>query len=354
MNAKMIENAKEVRDLVYLALQEHTDWVTSSTIANELGLGREQVKTALHKLKTEHPEIVSSKSFGYKITAPKKNSEGYSDPTAMAAINKVDAELAAKVRNDDTNFVAKKEYNHSFYGTDYDDILPGTLWETSSSNGNADFFFVVSNMVNGAPVAFGLNVYPQDLDGYPDRKVDVIIDSVVSGVYVGDVSCLRSKPMKYFMGEVTIMRSSETLSMVKSAISKLLGFDESLKLEYEAGYQNGLKDGKECEDYKKALDEQHKEALAEEHQRGLREGTDKGYDTGYKDGYDTAKKELDYCKNDAIATEEAFHNLESKPEEKPVSDVQPLTIDDADVVQLITERNLYKTFYEQLLEVMKS
>lgn len=334
MNTKMIENAKEVRDLVFLTLQEHNDWVTSSTIANELGLGREQVKTALTKLKTEHPEIISSRSFGYKITTPKKNSEGYSDPTAMAAINKVDAELAA-ARGEDNN-VSKKEYNHSFYGADYDDILPGTLWETSNSNGNTDFFFVISNMVNGAPVAFGLNVYPQDLDGYPDRKVDVIIDSIVSGVYVGDVSCLRSKPMKYFMGEVTIKRPTETLAMIKSAISGLLGFADSLKTEYDSGYQNGLSDGKN------AAEEEHKEALAEEHQRGLREGTDKGYDKGYLDGKADAEKE--HAAKEVPVIE---------PEEKVgFSDIE--TVDYADIVQLVTERNLYKTFYEQLLEVMKA
>ena len=330
MNTKLIENAKEVRDLVYLALQEHNDWVTSSTIANELGLGREQVKTALTKLKTEHPEIITNRSFGYKITAGRKNSEGYSDPTAMAAINKVDAELAA-ARGEDNN-VSKKEYNHSFYGTDYDDILPGTLWETSSSNGNTDFFFVISNMVNGAPVAFGLNVYPRDLDGYPDRKVDVLIDSVISGVYVGDVSCLRSKPMKYFMGEITIKRSAETLAMVKSAISGLLGFADGLKTEYDSGYQNGLADGKTV-----AVS-----ALAEEHQRGLREGTDKGYDKGYLDGKADAEKE--HAKNETAAV------VEPEVEDS----VSPETVDYADVVQLITERNLYKTFYEQLLEVMKA
>lgn len=327
MNTKLVENAKEVRDLVYLALQEHTDWVTSSVIANELGLGREQVKTALGKLKTQHPEIISSKSFGYKITAPRKNSEGYSDPTAMAAINKVDVELAAKVRNDDANdYVSKKEYNHSFYGVDYDDILPGTLWETSGSNGNTDFFFVISNMVNGAPVAFGLNVYPQDLDGYPDRKVDVIIDSVVSGVYVGDISCLRSKPMKYFMGEVTIKRPTETLAMTKSAISGLLGFADSLKMEYDSGYQNGLADGKA------SGEEEHKEALAEEYQRGLTDGSRKGWDKGYEEGKKDGK--------------------EAEPESLKTDSEN--TVDYADVVQLITERNLYKTFYEQLLEVMKS
>ena len=345
MNTKQIENAKEVRDLVYLTLQEHNDWATSSTIANELGLDRDQVKSALYKLKAEHPEIISNRSFGYKITTPRKNSEGYSDLTAMAAINKVDAELAA-ARGEDNN-VSKKEYNHSFYGTDYNDILPGTLWETSSSNGNTDFFFVISNMVNGAPVAFGLNVYPRDLDGYPDRKVDVLIDSVISGVYVGDISCLRSKPMKYFMGEVTIKRSAETLAMVKSALSNLLGFADGLKTEYDSGYQNGLADGKA------AGEEEHKEALAEEHQRGLREGTDKGYDKGYKDGHDAGKKEADVKWN---ANEVARCNCcEYRNVERPEPEILPNeSVDYADIVQMITERNLYKTFYEQLLEVMKA
>ena len=338
MNTKMIENAKEVRDIVFLTLQEHNDWVTSSTIANELGLGREQVKTALTKLKTEHPEIISSRSFGYKITAPRKNSEGYSDPTAMAAINKVDAELAAS-RGED-NSISKKEYNHSFYGADYDDILPGTLWETSSSNGNTDFFFVISSMVNDAPVAFGLNVYPRDLDGYPDRKVDVVIDSVVSGVYVGDISCLRSKPMKYFMGEVTIKRPTETLAMAKSAIASLIGMDEVIRDEHKAGYNEGYFKG--FDEGKASETEAHKEALAEEHQRGLREGSDKAYDKGYKDGFDAGKKESeDLQQAQAILDDD-------------ISKIEPETVDYADVVQLITERNLYKTFYEQLLEVMKS
>lgn len=320
------KSAEETRELIYLALQDHGDWTTSAQLSEELGIDRDTIKNSFRKLKQEHPNIISSRQFGYKIVAERKNSEGYSDPTAQAAVDSVDAELTTK--NGVVNkSISKKEYNHSFYGADYDDILPGTLWETSSSNGNTDFFFVISNMVNGAPIAFGLNVYPQDEDGYSDRKTDVVIDSVVSGVYIGDVSCLRSKPMKYFMGEVTIMRPSETLSMVKSAISKLLGFDESLKLEYEAGYQIGLSDGK---------------SAAEEHQRGLREGTDKGYDKGYKDGYDTCKKEVeDERKAQTILDDD-------------ISKIEPETVDYADVVQLITERNLYKNFYEQLLEVMKA
>lgn len=326
-----VKAAEETRELIYLALQDHDDWVTSAQLSEELGIDRDAVKAHFRKLKQEHPNIVSSRQFGYKITTEQKNSEGYSDPTAKAAIDRVDAELAAKngVVNES---ISKKEYNHSFYGADYDDILPGTLWETSSSNGNTDFFFVISSMVNGAPVAFGLNVYPQDEDGYPDRKVDVVINSVVSGVYIGDVSCLRSKPMKYFMGEVTIMRSSETLSMVRSAISKLLGFDESLKLEYEAGYNNGLAEGKS------AAEEEHKEALAEEYQKGLTDGTRKGWDKGYEEG----KKEVEDERNaQAILDED-------------ISKIEPETVDYADIVQILTERNLYKTFYEQLLEVMKA
>ena len=340
MNTKMIENAKEVRDLVFLTLQEHNDWVTSTIIANELGLGREQVKTALGKLKTEHPEIISSKSFGYKITASKKNSEGYSDPTASTAINTVcDSQSGDKDR----------EYNTSYYGACYDNILPGTLWETASSKGDPEYFFVVVDWVNGAPMAFGIPMYP---DSY--GQIDLTVSSVLHGDFYGSMSQIRCKPMKYFKSEVTIKCSSDALEQAKTLIGNLIGMDSLIRDEHKAGYNEGyfkgIDDGKNCEDYKKALEEQHKEALAEEHQRGLREGTDKGYDKGYKDGYDACKKELDYCKNDAIATEEAFNDLTSKPEEKPETE----TVDYADIVQLITERNLYKTFYEQLLEVMKA
>ena len=332
MNTKMIENAKEVRDLVFLALQEHNDWVTSTTIANELGLGRDQVKTALNKLKTEHPEIISSRSFGYKITAPKKNSEGYSDPTASVAINAVcDSQSCNKDR----------EHNTSYYGAYYDNILPGTLWETASSKGDPEYFFVVVDWVNGAPMAFGIPMYP---DSY--GQIDLTVSSILDGDFYGSMSQIRCKPMKYFKSEITIKCSSDALTQAKTLVGNLIGMESLIRDEHKAGYNEGYFKG--IEDGKNSAEEAHKEALAEEHQRGLREGTDKGYDKGYKDGYDTCKKELDYCKNDVIATEEAFNDLTSKPEEKPE------TVDYADIVQLITERNLYKTFYEQLLEVMKA
>lgn len=334
MNTKQIEDAKEVRDLVFLTLQGHNDWVTSSTIANELGLGREQVKTALTKLKTQHPEIISNRSFGYKITAPKKNSEGYSDPTASAAINTVcDSQSGDKDR----------EYNTSYYGACYDNILPGTLWETASSKGDPEYFFVVVDWVNGTPMAFGIPMYP---DSY--GQIDLTVSSILHGDFYGSMSQIRCKPMKYFKSEITIKCGSDALTTAKTHIGTLIGIDETIRDERKSAYNEGYFKG--FDDGKNSTEEEHKEALAEEHQRGLREGTDKGYDKGYKDGYDTAKKELDYCKNDAIATEEAFHNLEPKPEEKPENEA----IDDANIVQLITERNLYKAFYEQLLEVMKS
>lgn len=326
MNTKMIENAKEVRDLVYLALQEHNDWVTSSTIANELGLGREQVKTALTKLKTEHPEIISNRSFGYKITAPKKNSEGYSDPTAMAAINTVcDSQSGDKDR----------EYNMSYYGACYDNILPGTLWETASSKGDPEYFFVVVDWVNGAPMAFGIPMYP---DSY--GQIDLTVSSILHGDFYGSMSQIRCKPMKYFKSEITIKCPSDALNIAKTSIADLIGADKVIQAEHKAGYNEGYFKG--FDDGKKAAEEEHKEALAEEHQRGLREGTDKGYDKGYLDGKADAEKE-----------HSAKEVPVMEPEEKVgFSDIE--TVDYADVVQLITERNLYKAFYEQLLEVMKS
>jgi biotin operon repressor len=348
MNTKMIENAKEVRDLVFLTLQEHDDWVTSSVIANELGLGREQVKTALTKLKTQHPEIISNRSFGYKITSSKKNNEGYSDPTASTAINNV-----SDNKPDTKSWLSDdREYNTSYYGACYDNILPGTLWETSSSKGDPEYFFVVVDWVNGAPMAFGIPMYQ---DGY--GQIDLTVSSILHGDFYGSMSQIRCKPMKYFKSEVTIKCSSDALAQAKKLIGNLIGMDSLIRDEHKAGYNEGyfkgIEDGKECEDYKKALEEQHKEALAEEHQRGLREGTDKGYDKGYKDGYDAGKKEADVEWN---AKEVARCNCcEYRNVEKPEPETHPNeTVDYADVVQLITERNLYKNFYEQLLEVMKS
>lgn len=330
MNTKMIENAKEVRDLVFLTLQEHNDWVTSSAIANELGLGREQVKTALSKLKTEHPEIISSKSFGYKMTAPKKNSEGYSDPTATAAINNV-----SDNKPDTKSWLSDdREYNTSYYGACYDNILPGTLWETSSSKGDPEYFFVVVDFVNETPMAFGIPMYP---DSY--GQIDLTVSSILHGDFYGSMSQIRCKPMKYFKSEITIKCSSDALTTAKTLVGNLIGMESLIRDEHKAGYNEGYFKG--IEDGKAACEEEHKEALAEEHQRGLREGTDKGYDTGYKDGYETCKKEVEHLK------------AWSTPDDD-ISKIEPETVDYADVVQLITERNLYKTFYEQLLEVMKS
>ena len=328
MNAKMIENAKEVRDLVYLALQEHDDWVTSSAIANELGLGREQVKSALYKLKAEHPEIISSKSFGYKITAPKKNSEGYSDPTAAAAINAVcDSQPCDKER----------EHNTSYYGAYYDNIIPGTLWETASSKGDPEYFFVVVDWVNGAPMAFGIPMYP---DSY--GQIDLTVSSILHGDFYGDMSQIRCKPMKYFKSEITIKCSSDALITAKTHIGTLIGIDETIRSERKSAYNEGYFKGFDAG--KSAAEEKHKEVLAEEHQRGLREGTDKGYDKGYKDGYDAGKKEVEAEQKAQVILDDDISKIESEPEK----------VDYADVVQLITERNLYKTFYEQLLEVMKA
>lgn len=325
-------SAAETKELIWLALQDHDDWVTSSVLAEEVGVSKWTIIDYIKKLKSEHPELISSKGFGYKITAAKKNSEGYSDPTATAAINAVcDSQSGDKDR----------EYNTSYYGACYDNILPGTLWETASSKGDPEYFFVVVDWVNGAPMAFGIPMY-QDSYG----QIDLTVSSILHGDFYGSMSQIRCKPMKYFKSEVPIKCSSDALTTAKTHIGTLIGFDETVRNErksaYNEGYFKGIEDGKASET------EAHKEALAEEHQRGLREGTDKGYDKGYKDGYDACKKELDYCKNDVIATEEAFNNLTSKPEEKPE------TVDYADIVQLITERNLYKTFYEQLLEVMKA
>jgi len=323
-------SAAETKELIWLTLQDHTDWVTSQALAEEVGVSKWTIMEHMKKLRVEHPEIISSRSFGYKITAPKKNSEGYSDPTASAAINTVcDSQSGDK----------DKEYNTSYYGACYDNILPGTLWETASSKGDPEYFFVVVDWVNGGPMAFGIPMYP---DSY--GQIDLTVSSILHGDFYGSMSQIRCKPMKYFKSEVTIKCSSDALTTAKSLVTNLIGFDEVVRGEHKAGYNEGYFKG--IEDGKKAAEEEHKEALAEEHQRGLREGTDKGFDKGYIAGYDTGKKESEDLQQAQAILDDDISKIESED--------KPLTIDDADVVQLITERNLYKNFYEQLLEVMKS
>lgn len=321
-------SAAETKELIWLALQDHDDWVTSSVLAEEVGVSKWTIIDYIKKLKSEHPELISSKSFGYKITAANKNSEGYSDPTASAAINAVcDPQSSDKDR----------EYNTSYYGAYYDNILPGTLWETASSKGDPEYFFVVVDWVNGAPMAFGIPMYP---DSY--GQIDLTVSSILHGDFYGSMSQIRCKPMKYFKSEVTIKCSSDALEQAKKLVGNLIGMDSLIRDEHKAGYNEGYFKG--IEDGKASETEAHKEALAEEHQRGLREGTDKGYDKGYKDGYDTCKKEVEDLQKAQTILNDDISKIESESE----------TVDYADVVQLITERNLYKTFYEQLLEVMKS
>lgn len=322
MNTKMIENAKEVRDLVFLSLQDHNDWVTSTTIASELGLGREQVKTALGKLKTENPEIISNRTFGYKITTPRKNSEGYSDPTAKAAIDNVSDEKF--------EFSTKKEHASSIYGARYDNIVAGSLWEASSSSTNTEYFFVIKPNVNDMPVALGVTVFNEKQDRFPDRKIDICVESILDGNFLGDMSCLRCKPMKYFKREITIKKPTETLTSAKHCVSDMVcGHVRELELDNDlrvARYK--IESWKKCTN--KSTPEEAEMAMLEEYQRGLKDGQQKGYDIGYADG----KKEADE---------------ERTTKETSIKDREF----DADIVQLNTERNLYKTFYEQLLEVMR-
>jgi len=314
------KSTEDNKELIWLALQEHDDWVTSAQLGEELGINKGTIKSYMRRIKQEHPNIISNKMFGYKVIAEKKNSEGYSDPTAKAAIDNVDTP-------DVEEKTVSNGYETSLYGANYDNILPGTLWETSSSGGmNKEYFFVIVSRVNNMNVAFGLSVYREDLDRFPDRKVDIIVSTILEGDYLGDMSCLRCKPMKYFKRELTIKKSSETLNAAKTYVSTLIGNTDLLtnvrSAGYNEGYAKGINDGQEG----------HKLALAESYQSGLKDGQQKGYDTGYSDG----KKEAD----EAWAAKET-----------PAKDGE--SVSDADIVQLITERNLYKTFYEQLLEVMK-
>lgn len=311
------KSTKETRELIYLTLLDHDGWVTSQQLGDELGMNRDNVKAHLLKIKREHPNVISNRHFGYKIVVNAKNSEGYYDPTAKAAIDNVSS-----------SFDLDKKPNVTLNGTDYDKIIPGTLWETTSSGGkNSEYFFVIASRVNGIPVAFGVSVFREDLDNFSDRVIDVVIDSVLEGKFLGDVSCLKCKPMKYFKRELTIMKATETLKTLSKQVSELVGNTDLLDSAYNHGYSDGVKVTRE--ELVGKVDSEHQMALAENYQRGLRDGQKKGYDIGFEDG----KREAE---NKYTAT--VITKLDGCSE-----------INNEELIKITTERDMYKMFYNDFI-----
>lgn len=191
--------------------------VSSMTVSKEMhnrgiDISHSTVKHYCVELTKEYPEITSSTGVGYtwakeetefydkkaadttenKSTYRKKspvmrNSEGYSDPTAGAAIRNIE-------------------------GDDPYARL-GEVWSTKGSNGLVEWFLILADW---KAVKVGVPLYAGDYRSRIRVKVDV-----AGTTLYGDATNLRSKPSKYFdtyMGNVEDKKAKVILNDVIRAV----------------------------------------------------------------------------------------------------------------------------------------
>lgn len=182
----------EIAAKLYDILQSSPErWYTSREFSEMLGLGRERIKNIMvSDVKPKHPDVVSSKHLGYKISkkiearmpskrknTDMKNSEGYSDPTAGMAIRNAEADNPHK--------------------------SAGEVWRTEAANGDVEYFLVFAEY---STTRLGIPLYIQSSGRFVDP---VIIDSLGGAKLYGDCTQVKSKPKKYMIDTIGMIETEQ-------------------------------------------------------------------------------------------------------------------------------------------------
>jgi biotin operon repressor len=211
LNSAIIERQQEAARVraeiavkLYDILQKDNEWHTSKELSEALGLGRERVKTIMiQEVKPKHPDVVSSKHLGYKISkkiearmpskrknTDMKNSEGYSDPTAGMAIRNAEADNPYK--------------------------SAGEVWRTEAANGDVEYFLVFAEY---STTRLGIPFYIQPGSRFVDP---VIIDSLGGAKLYGDCTQVKSKPKKYMIDTIGMIET-EQLNDIRRRTTEAIG-----------------------------------------------------------------------------------------------------------------------------------
>lgn len=199
LNSAIIEKQQEAARVraeiaakLYDILQTNPEkWYTSRDFSEMLGLGRERIKSIMvSDVKPKHPDVVSSKHLGYKISkkiearmpskrknTDMKNSEGYSDPTAGMAIRNVEADNPYK--------------------------SAGEVWRTEAANGDVEYFLVFAEY---STTRLGIPLYIQPASRFVDP---IIIDSLGGAKLYGDCTQVKSKPKKYMIDTIGMIETEQ-------------------------------------------------------------------------------------------------------------------------------------------------
>lgn len=200
---------REREEYILELLKERKDeGVSGKEIASDLGVTSENRSLIMRNLIKKHPQIKNisgvSKPAVYvwqeeaqevmnEIFFGKKNAEGYPDPTVAAAL-------------DD-----KKK--------DIPTPLPGEVWNTLESNGANGKIFVM-NARNGA--AQCLKLYPKTTENSEIVGPDPFEVRIKSKFYIGDVTHLTFKPLKYCT-RCDVNRDYAKLEEARKKIAAVLG-----------------------------------------------------------------------------------------------------------------------------------
>lgn len=195
----------EIAAKLYDILQTDPEkWYTSREFSEMLGLGRERIKSIMvSDVKPKHPDVVSSKHLGYKISkkiearmpskrknTDMKNSEGYSDPTAGAAIRNVEADNPYK--------------------------SAGEVWRTEAANGDVEYFLVFAEY---STTRLGIPLYIQSNGRFVDP---IVIDSLGGAKLYGDCTQVKSKPKKYMIDTIGMIET-EQLNDIRRRTTEAIG-----------------------------------------------------------------------------------------------------------------------------------
>jgi len=200
---------REREEYILKLLKERKDeGVSGKEISSDLGVSPEYRSLIMRKLIKKHPQIKNisgvSKPAVYvwqedaqevmnEVFFGKKNAEGYPDPTVAAAL-------------DD-----KKK--------DTPTPLPGEVWNTLESNGANGKIFVM-NARNGA--AQCLKLYPKTTENSEIVGPDPFEVRIKSKFYIGDVTHLTFKPLKY-CARCDVNRDYAKLEEARKKIAAVLG-----------------------------------------------------------------------------------------------------------------------------------
>jgi len=212
LNSAVIEKQQEAARVraeigakLYDILQSDPEkWYTSREFSEMLGLGRERIKSIMvSDVKPKHPDVVSSKHLGYKISkkiearmpskrknTDMKNSEGYSDPTAGMAIRNAEADNPYK--------------------------SAGEVWRTEAANGDVEYFLVFAEY---STTRLGIPLYIQPGSRFVDP---VIIDSLGGAKLYGDCTQVKSKPKKYMIDTIGMIET-EQLNDIRRRTTEAIG-----------------------------------------------------------------------------------------------------------------------------------